>query len=266
MASTSYPHNDQTVGEPGWRQLVRLWRTSGVIGGQGQELEVTADGATLAVTVGDGSAFVEAFLFELDPAEVVGLATADAGADRYDRVVLRYDPAATATAGAVTLAVLTGTPGAGVPPALTQVVDGVWEVALATVLVTAAGSTIAPGDVTDERTYARSAVVTLTLEGYREPRTDLGNVSGTVVLDLAAAQHYTITPTAAVEVQFTGLPEAGYDVPGSLVITTAAHPVTWQAGTAHPEATAPELAGETWLSLVAQPTRVVVGTAWQGVA
>jgi len=58
----------------------------------------------------------------------------------------------------VNLAVLTGTPaGAPVVPALTQT-STTWEISLAQVLVGTGVTTIAAGNVTNERTYSYAAV------------------------------------------------------------------------------------------------------------
>ena len=162
--TTSFPHNslpgvNRGVAEAGWRQFARLYLLSGVIVDLGNELQVTADGVSgVQVEVATGRAWVDGFLLRNDEPFTVQLEQADPADDRLDLVVARYEPEGFAEeptpSGTVELAAITGTPDASpVGPSLTQDADGVFEVALAQVLVDAAAAQVPPGNVTDLRTF-----------------------------------------------------------------------------------------------------------------
>ena len=162
--TTSFPHNsipgvNRGVAEAGWRQFARLYLLSGVIVDLGNELEVTADGVSgVQVEVATGRAWVDGFLLRNDEPFTVQLEQADPADDRLDLVVARYEPEGFAEeptpSGTVELAAITGTPDASpVVPSLTQDPDGIFEVALASVLVEAAAAQVPPGNVTDQREF-----------------------------------------------------------------------------------------------------------------
>ena len=102
--------------------------------------------------------------------------------------------------------------------------------------------------------------------GYVEPIDDKGNVAGTVTLDFSLFNVFRIVPTAAVTIAFANLPTGSNLTPGTLIVANSTYAITWPVGTKFNEAAAPELDGETWLSLAAQSTHVTVGRAWSGVA
>ena len=166
MAVQSFPHNstptvNRGVAEAGWRQYSRLYLISGVIQSLDNELEVTADGVSgLQVTVDTGRAFVDGFFLSVtDTPAVLSIAPADPVDDRIDAIVVRYDPegfsASPVPSGQVTLEVLTGTPDpyGPVAPSVTQNTTGVFDIAIATVLVEGGSAQIPPGNVTDTRTF-----------------------------------------------------------------------------------------------------------------
>lgn len=104
------------------------------------------------------------------------------------------------------------------------------------------------------------------LAGYAEAVVDLGAVAGAVDLDVAAGNVWTINPTGAVTFTVSNLPAAGHVAPGTIIVANSAHAITWPAGTRFPGGTAPELDGETFLSVVARPSGLTVGAAWSAVA
>lgn len=113
----------------------------------GTALEVSA-GTGLAVDVEAGEAMVRGHYYTSDATESLSLATADATNDRIDTVVLRLDP----TANSIVLAVKTGTPaGSPVAPTLVQTDAGIFEQALADVLVPATAGV--PSTITDRREF-----------------------------------------------------------------------------------------------------------------
>jgi hypothetical protein len=94
--------------------------------------------------------------------ENIVLATADPSLARSDVIVLRLDP----DNDEIVLAVVTGTPGSGVPT-LTQTETGVYELPLATVAV-AAGAGV-PGTITDRREFMGTKLGSWTTAGRPEP-------------------------------------------------------------------------------------------------
>jgi hypothetical protein len=138
------------VAEAQWKDMASFWRQTGVLSGELNELEVYGDSSGMQVKVKSGKAWVEGFYFESDSEEIVAISAADLTNDRIDRVVVEVDW----TNNIIDLSVVEGTP-AGSPsaPALTQN-SSVWQISLAQVLVQAAASTIAAGDMTNERTMS----------------------------------------------------------------------------------------------------------------
>jgi len=114
------------------------------------KLEVYADSTGMQVKVKRGKAFMKGHLFwGKTSEEVLAIADVDPTNDRIDRVIAQLVWAT----GVIDLKVLTGTPAASpVPPPLTTD-TAIWEISLAQVAVGAGVSTIAAGDVTDERGF-----------------------------------------------------------------------------------------------------------------
>lgn len=102
--------------------------------------------------------------------------------------------------------------------------------------------------------------------GYQEPINDKGNVSGTVTFNLSAHNVFRINPTGAVTVAFTNPPDAGFISPITIIVGNSSFDITWPAGSKYPNGLAPELYGETWVSIVAFPTYAVIGASLSGVA
>lgn len=267
--STSYPHANSPVDEPEWRQFARLMALSGVVDGVGGELAVTASGTNRVLSVAAGRGYVDGFLYDQPASASVETAVADPTYDRIDVAVLRYDPDATLTAGSVDLHLVQGTPAASpTVPALTTDPSGVFEVALAQVIVRAGSSTNAQSDVTDLRVNSGSvvSVAGVPVGPYTEPFTDLGNVSGTVSINFTVGNVFRINPTAAVTIEWAGLPPSGEVAPLTLIVGNDLHAVTWPAITQGPFGDAPAISGETWISGVALSDRVVVSQSWLEVA
>jgi hypothetical protein len=129
----------------------------------GTALEVSA-GTGLAVDVEAGEAMVRGHYYISDATESLALATADATNDRIDVVVLRLDP----TANSIVLAVKTGTPDAApTAPALVQTDAGIFEQALANVLVAATSGV--PGTITDRREFMGTRLGSWSTAGRPDP-------------------------------------------------------------------------------------------------
>lgn len=152
MAQNSWPFvggGGTAVNEDQWSIMARFWAQSGVTD-YANTLEVYGDSSGRQVKVKTGRACVRGHWYENTAVETVAIAANASGNPRIDRVVLRLDP----SANSIVLAVVQGTP-AGSPsaPSLTQTDVATYELTLARVAVANGASTIAAGDVTDERTY-----------------------------------------------------------------------------------------------------------------
>ncbi len=148
-----YDYDDPGVSVDQWSRMARVWAGNGIIGVWGdQEAEVYADSGGLNVRVRPGQAQVQGFhwLLEDDTSLTIGANTS--GDPRIDRVVLRAEP----SLQEVALAVVEGTPAATpAPPDVTQTDTGVFELALAQVLVGHGVALISADKVTSERTFVR---------------------------------------------------------------------------------------------------------------
>lgn len=102
--------------------------------------------------------------------------------------------------------------------------------------------------------------------GYKEPIDNKGNVAGSVTLDFGNYNVWRISPTAAVSILFANLPASSHVTPGTLIVASSAHAITWPSGTKFPNAVPPVLQGETWLSIVAHGSTVTVSSVWFSVA
>jgi hypothetical protein len=152
MTQTSFPFENIDTTETQYSQMFRNLQdgVNGTYGGT--ELEVSA-GTGLAVDVDPGAAMVRGHYYISDAVESLSLATADATNPRLDVVVLRLDP----TANSIVVAVKTGTPaGSPVAPALVQTDAGIYEFALANVLVPATAGV--PSTITDRRLFMGTRV------------------------------------------------------------------------------------------------------------
>ncbi|MFI1799864.1 tail fiber domain-containing protein [Streptomyces sp. NPDC020379] len=153
MAITSYPFDGQAVTESQFSQLFREAADSGVAASAGSSsFSVSADGATMAVKVQPGFAVLRGHAVLSTAVETLSIAAASTSA-RYDRVVLRLDPAV----NQITLGVLQGAAGASVP-ALTQTDTGVYELSLATITVGANITAITSSAVSKERSFVGNSV------------------------------------------------------------------------------------------------------------
>ncbi len=147
MAQSSFPFEGIDTTETQFSQMFRHLQ-DGVNGTYGGTELTVAAGAGLTVDVQAGQAMVRGHYYISTAVENRALATADATNPRLDMVVLRLDP----VLNSIIVAVKTGTPaGSPVAPALVQTDSGVWEMALATVLVPALAGV--PSTVSDLREF-----------------------------------------------------------------------------------------------------------------
>jgi len=147
MAQTSFPFEGIDTTETQFSQWARHFNSGVNDAPTGAALSVAA-GTGLAVDVTAGQAMVRGHYYVSTAVEALSLTTADATNPRLDLVVLRLDP----VANSVTLVVKAGTPaGSPAAPALVQTDAGVFEQALATVLVPANSGV--PTTITDARAF-----------------------------------------------------------------------------------------------------------------
>lgn len=154
MSITSYPFDGQPVSEGQYSYLFReLSSHSGIADSvSGTGFRAFGDSSGMQVKVSPGFAVVRGHAVQSTATETLTIAAASA-AQRYDRVVLRLDP----VANTITLAVVQGTSGGGVP-ALTQTDTGTYEFPLATVTVPVGTATIGSGNVVTERRFLGNTV------------------------------------------------------------------------------------------------------------
>lgn len=106
--------------------------------------------ASKAIQVSAGVGVVRGRVYTNDGATNLPVSDNTSGSTRIDCVVVRVDYAGQTAR----LAILEGTPGAGVP-ALTQNEGVIWEMSLAQISLASGFATITEGDITREREWAR---------------------------------------------------------------------------------------------------------------
>lgn len=150
MAQTSWPFENIDTSETQFSQWARNIG-EGVRGSvTGTELKPFGDNSGLLVKVPAGQAMVRGHYYLSNAQETLAIATANATNPRIDTVVLELDPAS----NTIILKVVNGTAAASpVAPTLTQTDSGVYQLALADVLVPALAGAIAAGNVTDRRVF-----------------------------------------------------------------------------------------------------------------
>jgi hypothetical protein len=152
MTQTYFPFDSgqgANVTESQWSLMAQNWLNTGVIKGALNELLTYADSTGMQVKVKSGQAWMKGHFYQSDAEVILAIAAANSSNPRIDRVIVRVDW----TANTIQLSVLQGIPAASpTAPALTQN-SSRWEISLAQVYVAANATTIASGNVTDERFY-----------------------------------------------------------------------------------------------------------------
>jgi hypothetical protein len=154
VTQIGYPLASTQVKTPQeWGNMAQNWLGTGVIDGKLNELLCYADSTGMQVKIKSGQSFIQGHFFQSDAVVTLPIATANSSNPRIDRVVVRLDY----TSDSIQLAVLQGTPATSpVAPAVTQNTSR-WEVSLAQVYVGKSVSTIASGNITDERNFVQNA-------------------------------------------------------------------------------------------------------------
>lgn len=180
-----------------WDLFAQQFLHTGVIRGVLNELATYADSTGMQVKVPSGAAWMVGQLVYNNAQITLAIAAANATNPRIDRVVARRDT----SASTITIAVTTGTPASSpVAPALLNTAT-VLDLELAQVLVPAAATTIASGNVTDKRAFTANvdlesvqALKNKTLTDTVLNGTAGGTAIGTAANKIAAGNH---THTAA---------------------------------------------------------------------
>jgi len=130
-----------------WDRHLKDLISNGVFLRDSANLQVTADGSGMAVTVQPGAAWINGKHYLSDQAIVLSLDIADGALNRIDRVVVQCSTADRT----ITAKIKKGTPAStAAAPALQRDAD-IYELSLATVTVNAAAITIRQADITDTR-------------------------------------------------------------------------------------------------------------------
>lgn len=138
----------KTNNEAEWRTFARMMQASGVDFGYLNGFQVYADSTGRQVKVKTGRAWVDGHYGENTSEKPISLATNGSGNPRIDRIVLQLNP----STNTISIEVVQGTPAATpAAPALTQSPTATWQITLAQVAIANGYSTVAAGDVTDER-------------------------------------------------------------------------------------------------------------------
>ncbi|WP_436739918.1 tail fiber domain-containing protein [Streptomyces sp. BBFR102] len=262
MSISSYPFDGQAVSEGQYSYLFReLASHSGIADSVGgTSFNTYGDSSGMRVKVNPGFAIVRGHAVQSTATEAVTIAAASA-AQRYDRVVLRLDP----TANSITLAVVQGTSGGGLP-ALTQTDTGIFEFPLATVTIPVGASTISAGNVQGERRFLGNSVGGWTTatrpEGARTGRLGLNTSTnqweywtGTAWKDLAP----TVT-WSTIEGSPATFPPASHthpwgDVTGKpATFPPSSHNHAWGDITGKPTTFAPSSHSHSWSSITGKPS------------
>ena len=192
----SYSEGDQA-------EVQARFRSTGVLIDVASRLVVSAPGG-MFVSIAPGEAMVEGFWYKNTAALQLAVGNNTSGSTRYDRVVLRLSR----TGNTLNAAVVVGTVGAGAPPALTQIVGGIWELPLAVITVPTGVGAILPNMITNNPVYTnmlvdarpnlfdnptfrvnQRSIVALSTTGYAADRwiTGLTNNTGGFVVQSVAA-------------------------------------------------------------------------------
>lgn len=154
MAKRYFPFDDADVMEYQWGKMARLWRNTGVIYEELNQLEAYGDSSGMFIKVKPGRAWIEGFFFESDAEEVLPIDVADAANDRIDLIVVQLDRTSNTIDFVVKKGIEVVPPTTPNPPALTETTS-IWEIALAEVFVEHGAVTIAAEDVIDRREFSK---------------------------------------------------------------------------------------------------------------
>jgi hypothetical protein len=156
------------------------------------------NGGSLNATVAAGQASVAGLYYENDASKALTLSAADVDDARIDVIVVRLNPAST---GTLALAVLEGTPDPSpVAVAVTEAEDGIYELAIAEVVVPAGSAVL--GTITDVRVFTTRGNTITALDDTPSTLTGQGG-KALIVNDGGTAVEFVTQTDRAVFAAFT---------------------------------------------------------------
>jgi hypothetical protein len=140
------------VTEAQWGLMAQNWLGTGVLKGKLNEFLTYADSTGMQVKVKSGQAWIQGFFFQVVTESVIPISPANSTNPRIDRIAIQVDW----TNNNISLIAIQGTPAASpIAPALTQNTS-IWQISLTQVYVGANVSTIAAGNISDERVKVKN--------------------------------------------------------------------------------------------------------------
>lgn len=174
---------------------------NGVVGGYDNELEVTADGLAMEVTVDTGLSFIQGHPVYISVAETLTVSANASGNPRIDIVALSFTGTGETERGKCELVMVEGTPaGSPVAPSLTQTA-ALWQEELAQVAVANGASAISNGNITDTRTYSTGPLVDGSIETVHIADGAITNAKVATGIDAAKIANGSVSNT---EFQYIG--------------------------------------------------------------
>jgi hypothetical protein len=153
MTITSWPYVGQVVTDIEYSRLFGALSESGLVGSFGDDvLEAYADGTGMTVKIRAGAAVLRGYMFYSTAVESVPVSAASSSG-RTDLLVLELNLSNPSVASRILPKVLPGNPGSSSPPALTQSDNGVYQIPIATIDVSAGVTVITAGKVVDKRSW-----------------------------------------------------------------------------------------------------------------
>jgi hypothetical protein len=182
MAETCSPFDGGTLMyEKDWSLLWTGAMGDGVINSfSGLQVYSDEDGRQVKVRV--GNAHIRGHEYTNDAIKVIPVAPNTSGSTRWDRIVVRLS----STAKNALAIPLTGTPGTGSPPAITQIAGDTWDIALGRFPVPSGFGNISASSIIGERTFVgTTAWVDLGNVTVAAAPTDTGVVVGSATTQTA---------------------------------------------------------------------------------
>jgi hypothetical protein len=205
-----YPGVSQLETAADWEAFFTAVQLDGVVSG----LAPTINSGARTASLGAGSAYLRGFYKPVASTTATAVPAAS-GQDRVDRLVLRLDRDAATAATYIVPTVLTGTAGAGTPPALTRGSTGAWDLPISRWMSRSSGALTDPVDERYGPTWytsaARSAGLVSAAPARTSVETDTGLLyrsdgttwtvllqdTGWVPLSISAASEWTQVGTVA---------------------------------------------------------------------
>lgn len=248
MALTSFPFDSgpgASVSESNYSRFFRELRESGVAddANTGNGFRVSAPGGSMTVSVASGLAILRGHAAYADSPEPLTIGAASTST-RFDRVVLRLDPAN----NNIDLVVIAGTPGAGAPPTPEATDTGLWDLPLATVTVAPGTAAITGAMILDERRFVGSDVGVWKSDALRPISPRFGRMGFNIQQarwEYWSGSSWVAISSAVAWADITGKPSG---------FTSSPHGHDWADITGKPASFVPSTHVHSWLSLTGRPS------------